>query len=136
MRKVDILVETRPFTCWVEQILCRILLSFQMMSSSLLVDSRQIIERARIVSFICCSCPWGVAPGSCTAHAPLHQINCATTVHHHSSCQASSSGTVLTSGPDLSYFGGHICSLHMCTNPRTHTHNPFIPPPSLMHDMI
>ena len=124
----NILVKTRPFLCYrLAQILCKILLRFQTMSSLLLFARRQIIERARIV--ICCSsCPRGVAPGSCTraprSSAPdeLRHQHCAPG-QPTPTLPASSSGTVLTSGQDLSYFGGHICSLHMCTT-TGHTPQP------------
>ena len=132
----NILVKTRPFLCYrLAQILCKILLRFQTMSSLLLFARRQIIERARIV--ICCSsCPRGVAPGSCTSaprsSAPdeLRHQHCAPG-QPTPTLPASSSGTVLTSGQDLSYFGGHICGLHMS---RAHTINPLLPPPESKHD--
>ena len=94
------------------------------MSSSLLFDFREIIEPARICSS---SYPRGVAPGSCTAprtSAPDKLLCAPASPTPTISIRLSSSGTVLTSGADLSYFGGHICcSLHMwwCTSSlRTH----------------
>ena len=85
---------------------------FKIMSSLMFADFREIIEPARI----CSSCPRGVAPGSCRAARSSAPDN--TAPHPPPHQPASSSATVLTSGWDLSYFGGHICGLHMFT--RTH----------------
>ena len=98
---------------------------FKIMSSLMFADFREIIEPARI----CSSCPRGVAPGSCRAARSSAPDN--TAPHPPPHQPASSSATVLTSGLDLSYFGGHICGLHMS---RAHTINPLLPTPESKHD--